>query len=185
MADSHCTDLAVIFRPALIAHPSHELSPQEHQLSQDVLEFLIKHQDWFMLDIPTPPISRPMPDGAAAVPTTDTTADLLVSSDEESGGWKLISRDVPKSIGRRRTTTERSAGESSLQAFAAARTPSKVPARARARLGLTPLPLALTYTRARASAPPLRQRQRRATTGTTTRRSRRSSSRRRRARTRS
>ena len=84
-----------------------------------------------MLDIPTPPIARPVPDGVAAVPTTDTTADLLVSSDEESGGWKLISRDVPKSIGRRRTTTERSAGESSLQAFAAARTPSKVPARAR------------------------------------------------------
>lgn len=48
-------DLAVIFRPGLISHPNHELSPKEHQLSQRVLEFLIEHQDWFMLDVPPPP----------------------------------------------------------------------------------------------------------------------------------
>ncbi|KAI0760939.1 Rho GTPase activation protein [Trametes elegans] len=105
-------NLAVIFRPALIAHPSHEMSPQEHQLSQDVLEFLIAHQDWFMLDIPPPPTTKPS-DSAVTVPMTEPVSDLLSSSDEESGGWKLISRvDVPKKIGRRRTTTERS-GEKS------------------------------------------------------------------------
>ncbi|EJF64820.1 Rho GTPase activation protein [Dichomitus squalens] len=105
-------NLAVIFRPALIAHPSHEMSPQEHQLSQDVLEFLIKHQDWFMLDIPPPPTTKPS-DSAVTVPMKEPVADILASSDEESGGWKLISRDaVPKKIGRRRTTTERS-GEKS------------------------------------------------------------------------
>ena len=87
------------------------MSPQEHQLSQDVLEFLIAHQDWFMLDIPPPPTTRPS-DSAVTVPMAEPAADLLASSDEESGGWKLISRDVPKSIGRRRTTTERSGGES-------------------------------------------------------------------------
>ena len=49
-------DLAVIFRPGLISHPQHERSPEEHNLSQRVLEFLIAQQDWFMLDIspPTP-----------------------------------------------------------------------------------------------------------------------------------
>ena len=31
------------------------MSPKEHQLSQQVLEFLIEHQDWFMLDVPPPP----------------------------------------------------------------------------------------------------------------------------------
>ncbi|KAH9945048.1 Rho GTPase activation protein [Epithele typhae] len=98
-------NLAVIFRPALIAHPSHELSPQEHQLSQDVLEFLIKNQDWFMLDIPPPPTMRPS-DSAVTVPMTEPSSDLMTSSDEESGGWKLISRDVPK-VGRRRTTAEK------------------------------------------------------------------------------
>ncbi|KAL5504217.1 SAC7 [Sanghuangporus vaninii] len=49
------TNLAVIFRPGLINHPQHELSPKEHNLSQEVLEFLIEHQDWFMLDVPPPP----------------------------------------------------------------------------------------------------------------------------------
>ena len=99
-------DLAVIFRPALIAHPSHELSPQEHQLSQEVLEFLIAHQDWFMLDIPPPP-SRS--DSAQTVPTTPV--DIMPSSgsdDEQPGGWKLVNN--PKRITRRRTTTERSSG---------------------------------------------------------------------------
>ena len=94
-----------------MSHPTHELAPAEHQLSQDVLEFLIKHQDWFMLDIPPPPTTRPS-DSAVTVPMAEPAGDLLASSDEESGGWKLISRDVPKSIGRRRTTTERSGGES-------------------------------------------------------------------------
>ncbi|EIW57223.1 Rho GTPase activation protein [Trametes versicolor FP-101664 SS1] len=104
-------NLAVIFRPALIAHPSHELNPHEHQLSQDVLEFLIAHQDWFMLDIPPPPTTKPT-DSSVTVPMAEAS-DLLSSSDEELGGWKLISKvDVPQKIGRRRTTTERS-GEKS------------------------------------------------------------------------
>ncbi|KAL4255843.1 Rho GTPase-activating [Pleurotus pulmonarius] len=49
------TNLAVIFRPGIISHPTHEMLPNEHHLSQKVLEFLIEHQDWFMLDIPPPP----------------------------------------------------------------------------------------------------------------------------------
>ncbi|CAG8714259.1 7753_t:CDS:2, partial [Acaulospora colombiana] len=48
-------NLAVIFRPAVLNHPGHEMSPEHHKLSQEVLEFLIEHQDWFMLDIPPPP----------------------------------------------------------------------------------------------------------------------------------
>ncbi|KAI0027876.1 Rho GTPase activation protein, partial [Vararia minispora EC-137] len=44
-------NLAVIFRPGIMSHPSHELTPAEHHLSQDVLEFLIAHQDWFMLSV--------------------------------------------------------------------------------------------------------------------------------------
>ncbi|KAG2017651.1 rho GTPase activator, variant 2 [Coprinopsis cinerea AmutBmut pab1-1] len=52
------TNLAVIFRPGLLSHPEHEMVPQEHALSQKVLEFLIAHQDWFMLDVPPPPPRR-------------------------------------------------------------------------------------------------------------------------------
>jgi len=100
-------NLAVIFRPALIAHPSHELSPQEHQLSQDVLEFLIAHQDWFMLDIPPPPTRST---SAMTVPATGDQVDVVPSSDEDQpGGWKLVNKETSaRRITRRRTTTERS-----------------------------------------------------------------------------
>lgn len=103
-------DLAVIFRPALIAHPSHEMSPQEHQLSQEVLEFLIAHQDWFMLDIPPPPTRS---NSAITIPSAEPV-DVIPSSDEEQpGGWKLVNKDASmRRITRRRTTTERSGGMS-------------------------------------------------------------------------
>ncbi|ELU37030.1 rho GTPase-activating protein [Rhizoctonia solani AG-1 IA] len=45
-------DLAVIFRPGIISLPAHEMKPTEHALSQQVLVFLIQHQDHFMLDPP-------------------------------------------------------------------------------------------------------------------------------------
>ncbi|KAH8100982.1 Rho GTPase activation protein [Cristinia sonorae] len=106
-------NLAVIFRPALLSHPSHELSPQEHQLSQDVLEFLIAHQDWFMLDIPPPPTAASVnsKSGAPALGGMNEQVDIIPSSDDEQpGGWKLVDKASTGSrrIARRRTTTERS-----------------------------------------------------------------------------
>jgi hypothetical protein len=43
------TDLAVIFQPGIISHTEHQMRPAEHTLSQAVLEFLIEHQDHFLL----------------------------------------------------------------------------------------------------------------------------------------
>lgn len=106
-------DLAVIFRPGLISHPNHELSPGEHQLSQKVLEFLIAHQDSFMLDIPPPPRSDPSsswrpPSRPHPSHDPDDPDLVLVSSDDErpsTGGWRLIGKDKQR-IMRRRTTHE-------------------------------------------------------------------------------
>lgn len=108
-------DLAVIFRPGLISHPNHELSPGEHQLSQKVLEFLIDQQDCFLLDIPPPPRSDPSsswrpPPRPAPHPSHDPDDPDLVlpSSDDEhpsTGGWKLVGKDNRR-ISRRRTTHE-------------------------------------------------------------------------------
>ena len=100
------TDLAVIFRPAVLSHPDHEMQPQEHRLSQEVLEFLIAHQDWFMLDIPPPPAKSAGGD-----------EEVVLTSDEEAngGGWKLV--DQPVKIGRRRTTTERHGSKSPYLTF--------------------------------------------------------------------
>jgi hypothetical protein len=113
------TNLAVIFRPGLISHPNHEMSPGEHALSQRVLEFLIAQQDWFLLDIPPPPRSEPSsswkppprPHHAHTQIPSEEDSDLVVvpSSDDEhttiAGGWKLVGRERRR-IYRRRTTLE-------------------------------------------------------------------------------
>lgn len=101
-------DLAVIFRPGLIAHPEHEMLPREHDLSQKVLEFLIAQQDWFILDIPPPP-QRIQP--TSLTPTSMTVAEegVLVQPSSDSGaedplsaGWKLVGKQTRR-ITRRRT----------------------------------------------------------------------------------
>ncbi|KAH9167838.1 Rho GTPase activation protein [Lactarius sanguifluus] len=84
-------NLAVIFRPGLMSHPEHELTPSEHQLSQDVLEFLIAHQDWFMLDTPPPPTFPPTP-SRSFTPPYDAGARTSVSDGEGPDGWRIIQR---------------------------------------------------------------------------------------------
>lgn len=98
-------DLAVIFRPAVLSHPDHEMQPQEHRLSQEVLEFLIAHQDWFMLDITSP---------TAAGAGSDEEPDAILSSDDEAngGGWKLIGNPQPPRLMRRRTLNEKHGSKS-------------------------------------------------------------------------
>ncbi|KIK15243.1 hypothetical protein PISMIDRAFT_641217 [Pisolithus microcarpus 441] len=109
-------NLAVIFRPGLISHLDHELSPSEHQLSQQVLEFLIALQDWFLLDIPPPPRTQPYTSWQPSRPSHFSTAllndedpDLVVapSSDDEPpnvDGWRLVNQW--RRITQRRTTHE-------------------------------------------------------------------------------
>lgn len=57
------------------------MSPEHHKLSQDVLEFLIENQDWFMLDIPPPPrkdsIVASKPGAPAHVSTSATPAGMF------------------------------------------------------------------------------------------------------------
>ncbi|ESK94012.1 rho gtpase activator [Moniliophthora roreri MCA 2997] len=101
------TNLAVIFRPGLISHPQHEMTPSEHALSQRVLEFLIAQQDWFMLDIPPPPANEPGAPPSATPEPDDVT--VFPSSDEEhspGGGWKLVGKDK-RTVSRRKTTLDR------------------------------------------------------------------------------
>ena len=102
------TDLAVIFRPAVLSHPDYELQPKEHKLSQEVLEFLIAHQDWFMLDV-TPPPAR-----SAGLLGSDDEGDVILTSDEEvnGGSWKIIPKVERPRITRRRTITEKQGSES-------------------------------------------------------------------------
>ncbi|TVY56088.1 Rho-GTPase-activating protein [Lachnellula suecica] len=42
-------NLAAIFQPGMLSHPSHDMAPSEYRLSQDVLIFLIENQDNFLI----------------------------------------------------------------------------------------------------------------------------------------
>ena len=42
-------NLAAIFQPGMLSHPSHDMAPAEYRLSQDVLIFLIENQDHFLI----------------------------------------------------------------------------------------------------------------------------------------
>jgi hypothetical protein len=42
-------NLAAIFQPGILSHPTHDMAPSEYRLSQDVLIFLIEHQDHFLI----------------------------------------------------------------------------------------------------------------------------------------
>ncbi|KAF8269889.1 hypothetical protein EI94DRAFT_1798730 [Lactarius quietus] len=75
-------------------YPDHELSPTEHQFSQNILEFLIADQVWFMLDTPPPPAFPPTPSRSITPPATSSGASTrtTVSDGEGPNGWCIIQR---------------------------------------------------------------------------------------------
>ena len=48
------SNLAAIFQPGIITHPDHDMLPQEYVLSQEVVIFLISHQNEFLFDLDQP-----------------------------------------------------------------------------------------------------------------------------------
>ncbi len=86
-------NLAAIFQPGLLSHPSHDMSPNEYRLSQDVLIFLIENQDNFLFGMSgTAADDKTMQEvqsGAqpqASTPTKASHAGLGRSASNASGG---------------------------------------------------------------------------------------------------
>nr|XP_031864086.1 uncharacterized protein CI109_000730 [Kwoniella shandongensis]KAA5531158.1 hypothetical protein CI109_000730 [Kwoniella shandongensis] len=108
-------NLALIFQPGVISHPLHTMRPREHVLSQQVLEFLIEHQDHFLLGMELKPRSKkrhdkvpspgPTSPETPSVPTppapVKADADLMLPSDSDdeapAGGYYVIERQEPVS----------------------------------------------------------------------------------------
>ncbi|CAE6485388.1 unnamed protein product [Rhizoctonia solani] len=118
------SNLAVIFRPGIISLPAHEMKPTEHALSQQVLVFLIQHQDHFMLDPPargdsimlsagmSPGIERNTYIGSHPgqfSPGVERPGYIVPSDSDEDpppGGYKLVERrrdPTTGSLARRRS----------------------------------------------------------------------------------
>jgi GTPase-activating protein SAC7 len=88
-------NLAAIFQPGIISHPSHDMAPSEYRLSQDVLIYLIENQDNFLIGM------------------TGTAVDEKTVKDVESGASTLVS---PKT-GVGRSASNASAGADSLRKY--------------------------------------------------------------------
>lgn len=92
-------NLAAIFQPGIISHPSHDMAPQEYRLSQDVVIFLIENQDNFLIGM------------------TGTAIDEKTNKEVQSG--IIPTATSPKTsanIGR--SASNASAGADSLRRFA-------------------------------------------------------------------
>lgn len=89
-------NLAAIFQPGIISHPSHDMAPSEYRLSQDVLIFLIENQDNFLIGM------------------TGTAMDQKTKDEVKSG---------PPSIKTPKTALGRSASTASAGAESVRRTP--------------------------------------------------------------
>ncbi|CAG8584814.1 18335_t:CDS:10 [Dentiscutata erythropus] len=47
-------NLASIFQPGILSHPDHDMDPEQYKLSQEVVEFLIDYQNYFLMSLPNP-----------------------------------------------------------------------------------------------------------------------------------
>ena len=91
-------NLAAIFQPGMLSHPSHDMSPMEYRLSQDVIIFLIENQDNFLIGM------------------NGTAADEKTVQEVQSGA-RQPSSPVPKSPAIGRSASNASAGADSLRKF--------------------------------------------------------------------
>lgn len=101
-------DLAVIFQPGIFSHPSHLQDANEHKLAVEVLEFLIEHQDHFLIGLSAPSPSNVDPSQLTSVSIVNQAQDVpdvaeLSDSDEELGVLTMHEGGGAK-LGRRSTT---------------------------------------------------------------------------------
>lgn len=90
-------NLAAIFQPGLLSHPTHDMSPPEYRLSQDVLIFLVDNQDSFLIGM------------------SGTAADEKTKRDVESGS-QARQPPTPSAGGASQVGLGRSASDASTRA---------------------------------------------------------------------
>lgn len=92
------SNLAAIFQPGMLSHPSHDMAPNEYRLSQDVIIFLIENQDHFLVGM----------DGTAA--DAQTVKDVQSGVPRQPGTPTRVAQ-----IGLGRSASNASGGADSLR----------------------------------------------------------------------
>ncbi|KAI5811409.1 hypothetical protein DFH27DRAFT_26759 [Peziza echinospora] len=98
-------NLSAIFQPGLISHPIHDMSPEDYRISQDVLVFLIEHQDHFLLGMrgAADEDAGPLQNSAPHTPTSRTRTGNMVS--RSASNASAAADDLRKNGGIRRNVS--------------------------------------------------------------------------------
>ncbi|KAF4595659.1 GPI biosynthesis protein Pig-F [Ophiocordyceps camponoti-floridani] len=94
-------NLAAIFQPGMLSHPTHAMAPEEYRLNQCVLIFLIENQDHFLIGMQgTAADEKTMKEVASGTPSGPQTPNLNVvgpsldrSPSNASAGATSVRRD--------------------------------------------------------------------------------------------
>lgn len=101
-------NLAAIFQPGLLSHPDHDMNPNEYRASQEVLIFLIEHQERFL---PTSVALQQQPPRAPSPmrkPIASTSQSQEPSAPARYQGNYPPKEIKPVNIPRRRTIPKKS-----------------------------------------------------------------------------
>jgi GTPase-activating protein SAC7 len=80
-------NLAAIFQPGILSHPTHDMAPEEYKLSQDVLIFLIENQDHFLFGMNGTADAQTVKElQGRAAPLGTRSSNLRRSASNASGG---------------------------------------------------------------------------------------------------
>lgn len=75
-------NLAIVFQPAILNHPSIS-SKDDHMLAVNVIEFLIEHQDHFVLALSTPPPKDVSPEDLTTKISSEVESYIIIPSDSD------------------------------------------------------------------------------------------------------
>lgn len=103
-------NLAAIFQPGMLSHPSHAMAPEEYRLNQDVIIFLIENQDHFLIGMQGTAADQKTVEevqkGTPVLPSTPNPKSSIVrSASTASAGAESVARDG--SIRRNKSTSSR------------------------------------------------------------------------------
>lgn len=93
-------NLAAIFQPGMLSHPSHAMAPEEYRLNQCVIIFLIENQDHFLIGMQGTEADETMrqqvasgPSNGPRTPNPDRSSGLGRTASNASAGAENVRKD--------------------------------------------------------------------------------------------
>lgn len=119
-------NLSAIFQPGILRHPDHDLMPSEYRLSQDVIIFLVEHQDHFVVGMVGSAVDEKTVQDMQAAPKTTATPTTPKNRTQQLIGRSTSSASAGSDQMRRFGDIRRNASTNSRGSRQSQHTPSPV-----------------------------------------------------------